>query len=93
VIELLTDCFSRRPVDLVPALRLAHAGLPQTYWWGFPVRDHARSGARACTEPTDFASSGAGELFTGDTPWHFLFDREEPLPAAAPLSFARSRTR
>jgi hypothetical protein len=60
----------------------ATPGMPQTYWWGFPSGTTLGPGAfvRVHWNQPIPASPGAGELFTGDTPWHFLFGLgSEPL--------------
>jgi hypothetical protein len=73
------------PVDL-SAWSLHHAshtpGMPQEYWWAFPggtvlqaggfLRVHWHQAVPATTTP--------GELFTGNTPYHFLYGLgSEPL--------------
>ncbi|HEX6811222.1 MAG TPA: lamin tail domain-containing protein [Planctomycetota bacterium] len=50
-------------------------GMPRTYWWGFPAGTTLAPGAFVRVhwyQPVP-ASPAANELFTGDTPWHFLF--------------------
>lgn len=59
-------------------------GMPQNYWWAFPVGTTLASGAFLRVHWFEAAPANPvpGELFTGDTVWDFLFGLGgEPLRA------------
>lgn len=71
------------------------AGMPRNYWWPFPIGTTLAAGGflRVHWDQAIPASVPPGELYTGDTPYHFMFGLgAEPLGnTAGALGLLRSQ--